>query len=109
MGTFDWETALNKDDSLYLCPVRHFILSPYKIKFEMYNSYLVVSDAILKGKPIILFEWIDEDEETPATVGIIENKSTIESMAEVLNTTDSIYHDQIYETIFGWAVGIFHK
>jgi len=109
MGTFDWETALNNDDSLYFCPVRHSILSPYKVKFEMYNSYIVASDAVLKGKPIILIEWTDEDEDRPATIGMIEHQSTIESMAEVLNATDSIYHDPIYQTIFGWAVDLFYK
>ncbi|GAB2953811.1 hypothetical protein [Hafnia psychrotolerans] len=109
MGVFDWETALNKDDSLYFYPLSHSILGNYKIQFELSGSYdLIVSDAIFKGSPVILFEYIDEDDDRPALLETIESDSTVEAIIEHLNSTESMYHGPIYKTVYEWVLPLFY-
>ena len=109
MTSSEWEWCLNRDDSLYFYPISHTIEGNYRIKFELSGSYnLRVSDVELSGKPILLFEYFDDDDR-PASIGFIESKSTIENMIEHLNGIDSIYHDPIYKSVYEWALKLFYR
>ncbi len=110
MNNGQWEWCLNKDDSLYFFPISHTVEGNYRIHFELSGSYnLRVSDADLAGKPVLLFEYIDEDDDQPARIGFIEAESTIEAMIEHLNSIDSIYHEPIYKSVYEWALRLFYR
>ncbi len=108
MNVSEW--CLNNDESLYYFPISHTIEGNYRILFELSGSYnLRVSDAEFNGKPILLFEYIDEDDDRPTSIGFIEVNSTIESMIGHLNSIDSIYHEPIYKSVYEWALKLFYR
>ncbi len=64
MNSYEWEWLLNKDDTLCFFPVGHSVEGNYKIHFELSGSCnLRVSDAEWHGKPVLLFEYFDEDDD----------------------------------------------
>lgn len=109
MTSYDWERALNKDDSLYFYPISHSILGHYKIKFELSGvCSLIVSDAVFKGNSVILFEYLDDDDDRPALIGTIESDATIEAMIEHLSSIESQYHGSIYKAVHEWVLPLFY-
>lgn len=101
---------MNKNDSLYFFPIGHTVESNFRIYFELSGSYnLRVSDAEHAGKPVLLFEYLDEDDDRPAAIGIIEASATIESMISHLNSVDSVYHEPIYRTVYEWALKLYYR
>ena len=110
MNRSEWFWCLNIDDSLYYFPINHTVKGNYRIHFELSGSHnLRVSDAALAGKPVLLFEYVDEDDDRPAIIGFIEADSTIESMIDHLNSIDSIYHEPIYKCVYEWALQLFYR
>ena len=106
----NWGSALNNDPGLYFCPTGHKVVGNYKIQFYLSGTYdLLVSDAVMADKSVLLFEYIDEDDDRPAEIGIIETDVTMESMIEHLKSVEAAYHGPIYESIFGWALKLFCK
>lgn len=107
-NNYQWELALNKDESLYFFPLSHKVEGVFTLHFELSGSYsLIVSDADFAGRPVLLLQYIDEDNDRPASIGIIEAETTIESMIEHLNKIDSIYHEPIYRSVYEWALKLF--
>lgn len=111
MNSYEWAWLLNKDDTLYFFPVGHSVEGNYKIHFELSGSCnLRVSDAELHGKPVLLFEYFDEDDDRPAIIEILETTTTtVEAMIAYLNSIDSIYHEPIYKAVYEWAVKFFYR
>ncbi|POU03512.1 hypothetical protein C3369_06720 [Escherichia sp. ESNIH1] len=110
MNSTEWQWALNDDQSLYFYPVGHRIEGNFRIHFELSGSYnLRVSDVHLHGEPTLLFEYFDEDDDSSAVIDFLKVSTTVEDMILHLNSTDSIYHDPIYKTIYEWAVRLFYK
>jgi hypothetical protein len=108
MGIFDWETALNKNESLYFYPRSHEILGNFKIQFELSGTYnVVISDVILNGRPALLFEYIDEDDDQPARINTLLTDTTIESMIIYLSSIENTYHGSVYETVYHWISPMF--
>ncbi|MCL9995078.1 hypothetical protein LQF91_12460, partial [Escherichia coli] len=71
---------------------------------------LRVSDAEWHGKPVLLFEYFDEDDDRPAIIEILETTTTtVEAMIGHLNSIDSIYHEPIYKAVYEWAVKFFYR
>ena len=111
MNSYEWEWLLNKDDTLCFFPVGHSVEVNYKIHFELSVSCnLRVSDAEWHGKPVLLFEYFDEDDDRPAIIEILETTTTtVEAMIAHLNSIDSIYHEPIYKAVYEWAVKFFYR
>jgi len=109
MNNSEWEWCLNDNDALYFMPLDHEVLGNFKIRFQLSGSRLVLSDVTIKGKDVVLFEYIDEDDEFPGVADFMDTGNTVESMIEHLNATDSIFHEPIYKVVHEWALKLFYK
>lgn len=110
MSGSEWQWALDDDHSLYFYPIGHTVEGNFRIQFELSGSNnLRVSDVQLHGKPALLFEYFDEDDDSSAVIDFLTEPTTIKDMILHLNSTDNIYHDPIYKTIYEWAVRLFYK
>ncbi|EKA2132035.1 hypothetical protein OGV46_09175 [Citrobacter sp. Cf108] len=109
MNYFDITDAVNQDDSLYYMPLSHEFCGYYKIKFSMYSFEILVSDVTYKGRHAVLFELLDEDDDQPSTIGLLEIDETIEKMIEHLKSIDSSYHEPIYKSVYEWALQLFYQ
>lgn len=109
MNYFDITDSVNQDDSLYYMPLSHEFCGYYKIKFSMYSFEILVSDVTYKGGHAVLFELLDEDDDQPSTIGLLEIDETIEKMIEHLKSIDSSYHEPIYKSVYEWALQLFYQ
>ncbi|MEG0870580.1 MAG: hypothetical protein RSG77_26595 [Hafnia sp.] len=109
MNYFDISEAVNKDDSLYYMPLSHEICGYYKIKFSMYCFEILVSDVTYKDRHAVLFELLDEEDDQPSTIELLEIDETIEKMIEHLKSIDSAYHGPIYKSVYEWALKLFYR
>ena len=101
----DLDEYLNKDESLYFYPTNIEIMGEFRIWCSLPGSYdLTLSDVNFKGRPMILIEYKDEDDDRPAEISLFEAGSTIASIVSFLRNMDSVYHETIYRTVFEWAI-----
>lgn len=102
----DFETAANKDDSLFFHPVRHEVLTDCRVDFELYGSQIYrLTDAHSDGEPVIIFEYVDEDLHEPGKVVLLKSSLTVAALIVLLNNG---VPNAVYSTVRDWGLKHFY-